>query len=212
MLADHLDQDSCVHVAEQKDKVIGYSVNSCCYQKTPFYKKEIPLFYQRHLFLDPSVQHQAVGLGLQTAGLRYQLGPFWLFRRFAVTFLTSNPQVIRILSLYNEYYPRLDGALPDKVYAFCQQLGSMMGFSRVDRRLLVYGTNETILDGEDYTSRWINFISSGHEKYDQMLLNTVFRSEDGKIIHTGALLVAIGYARPLHFFRRFLESRFRYRR
>jgi hypothetical protein len=210
MLLEHLDQDSCIHVAQQKDKIIGFSVNSCGYQKTPFYKEEIPLFYQRLLYVDPAAQHKAIGLGLQTAGLRYQLGPCWLFRRFAVICLTSNPQVLRAIHQYNEYFPRQDDELTQEVYAFCQQLGPTMGYSRVDRRLLVYGTNETTLEGEDYTSQWMNFLLSGHAKYDQMILDRVFTTRNGRIFHTGALLVAIGYAKPMHFIRRFLEIRFRY--
>jgi hypothetical protein len=88
----------------------------------------------------------------------------------------------------------------------------MMGFSRVDRRLLVYGTNESILEGEDYTSEWMNFIQSGHAQFDQMVLNTAFTTTDGKIAHTGALLMAIGYARPMHFIRRYIEVSVRYHR
>lgn len=210
MLIDHLDQDSCIHVAQQENKIIGFSVNSCSYQKTPFYKKTIPLIYQRLLYVYPTAQHQAIGLCLQIAGLRYQLGPCWLFRRFAAICLTSNPQVLRAIHQYNEYYPRQDDKLPQDVYAFCQQLGPEMGFGRVDRRLLVYGTNETTLEGQDYTSRWMSFLLSGHSEFDQMILERVFATRNGKIFHTGALLVAIGYARPMHFIRRFLETRFRY--
>lgn len=210
MLAEHLDQDSCVHIAEQKDKIIGYSVNSCSYRKTPFHKKDLPVFYQRLLYVDPIVQHKAIGLALQTAGLRYQLGFFWLFRHFVVVCLTSNPQVLRAISQYNQFYPRQDGALAEEVYAFCQQLGPMMGFSRVDRRLLIYGTNETILEGEDYTSEWTSFLRSGHAGFDQMILNTALATRNGKIAHTGALLMAIGYARPMHFIWRFVEVCLKY--
>jgi hypothetical protein len=205
MLVAHLDQDACIHIAAQKDRIIGYSVNSCSYRETPFHGKELPVFYQRLLYVDPAVQHQSVGLELQIAGLCYRLGLLWLLRRFVVVCLTSNPQVLRLISEYNEYYPREDGALPEAVYAFCQQLGPMMGFSRVDRRLLVYGTNESILEGEDYTFEWMNFLRSGHAEYDQMILNTAFSSQNGKIVHSGALLLAIGYVRPMHFMRRFVE-------
>lgn len=210
MLDEHLDPDSCIHIAEQNDKIIGYSVNSCSYRKTPFHKKNIPVFYQHLLYVDPTVQHKAVGLELQIAGLRYQLGFFWLLRRFVVVCLTNNPQVLRIISQYNEYYPRQDGALPEAVYAFCRQLGPMLGFSRIDRRLLVYGTNETILEGEDYTSAWTSFLRSGYAGFDQMVLNTAFASTNGRVVHTGALLLAIGYARPMHFLRRFIKVFLRY--
>ena len=210
MLGAHFDPDSCVHIAQQGEKIIGYSVHTCSYRKTPFHNKDLPVFYQRLLYVDPIVQHQAVGLKLQIAGLRYWLGLLWLFRRFVVVCLTSNPQILRAMSLYNEYYPRQDGALSDEVYAFCQQLGPMLGFSHVDRRLLVYGTNETILEGEDYTAEWMNFLRSGHARFDQMILSTAFAAKNGKIIHTGALLMAIGYARPMHFIRRFIELRLRY--
>lgn len=210
MLDWHLEQDSCVHVAEHESRIIGYSINSREHRVTPFYRDEIPLFYQRQLFVDPALQHEAIGVALQTAGLRYQLGPCWLFRRFAVTFLTANPQVLRVLSLYNEFYPRPDGELPDQIYSFCQLLGPMMGFSRVDRRLLVYGTSKMKLEGEDYTNRWKNSLFSGHAKYDQMVLSTVFEHRDGKLVHTGRLLLGIGYARPTHFIRRFLRILFKY--
>ena len=205
MLAWHLDQEPCVHFAEQDDRIIGYSVTTCSYRKTPFYDKDLPVFYQRLLYLDPIVQHQAVGFKLQTAGLRYQLGALWLFRRYVLVCLTGNPEVLRAVSQYHEHYPREDGALPQEVYEFCQQLGPMMGFSRVDRRLLVYGTNETILEGEDYTPEWNSFLRSGHAMFDQMILNTAFASKNGKIVHSGALLMAIGYARPMHLIRRFIE-------
>jgi hypothetical protein len=211
MLVEHLDQDSCIHVARQENQIIGFSVNSLSYRETPFHKKEIPLVYQRLLYVDPAAQHRAIGLYLQIAGLRYHLGPCWLLRRFAVTCLTSNPQVLRAIHQYNEYYPRQDDELPQEVYAFCQQLGPAMGFSRVDRRLLVYGTNETTLEGEDYTAGWMNFLLSGHGEYDRMILERVFSTRDGRIFHTGALLLAIGYAKPMHFIRRFLEIRFRRR-
>jgi len=39
MFVEHLDRDSCIHVAEQRDKIIGFSVSSCCHRKTPFQKK-----------------------------------------------------------------------------------------------------------------------------------------------------------------------------
>ena len=77
---------------------------------------------------------------------------------------------------------------------------------RVDRRLLVYGTNETPLEGEDYTSRWNSFLLSGHAVFDQMILDRVFATRDGKIFHSGALLLALGYARPMHFIPRYLET------
>jgi hypothetical protein len=211
MLDWHLGQDSSVHVAEHKGHIIGYSFGSCSDRKTPFYKRKIPLFYQRQLFVDPALQHEAIGIALQTSGLRYHLGLFWLFRRFAVTSLTANPQVLRVLSLYNEFYPRPDGAVPDQIYSFCQQLGPMMGFSRVDRHLLVYGTSKKQLEGKDYTFRWENSLSSGNAKYDQMVLNAVFVPRDGKIVHTGRLLLGIGYAKPTHFIRRFLRMLFKYR-
>ena len=212
MLLEHLDQDACVHVAQQNEKIIGFSVSSCGYQRTPFYKKTIPLFYQQLLYLDPAVQHKAIGFGLQTAGLRCQLGPLWLFRRFAVICLTSNPQVLRAIHQYNQYYPRQDDELPQEVYEFCQQLGPIIGFSHVDRCLRVYGTNEMILEGEEYTSQWTSFLLSGHGEYDQMILDRVFVSRNGKVYHSGKLLLAIGYAGPMHFIRRFLEIRLRYYR
>ena len=209
MLVEHLDRDSCILAAQQENQIIGFSVNSCSYRQTPFHYKPIPLVYQRLLYVDPAAQHRTIGLSLQIAGLRYQLGPCWLLRRFAVICLTSNPNVLRAIHQYNEYYPRIDDELPQKVYAFCQQLGPSMGFSRVDRRLMVYGTNETTLEGEDYTSRWKSFLLSGHDAFDQMILDRVFATRDGKIFHNGALLLALGYARPMHFIRRFLETRFR---
>lgn len=211
MLIAHLDQESCIHVAQQENQIIGFSVNSRSYQKTPFHNKPIPLVYQRLLYVDPAAQHRGIGLGLQIAGLRYQLGPCWLFRRFVVICLTSNPKVLRAIHQYNEYYPCIDDELPQRVYAFCQRLGPSMGFSRVDRRLLVYGTNETILEGEDYTSRWNRSLLSGYGTFDQMILDRVFATRDGKVFHTGALLLALGYARPMHFIRRFLQTRFRRR-
>ncbi len=212
MLAEHLDQDTCVHVAEQNNRIIGFSVHSFSCRKTPFFGRDLPVFFQRLLYVDPAVQHRAVGLRLQTAGLRYRLGFFWLIRRFVVVCLTSNPQVLRAINQYNEYYPRRDGALPEPVYAFCQQLGPMMGFDRVDRRLLVYGTNERLLEGEDYSTEWASFLRSGNSEFDQIILQTAFSMKDGKVLHSGALLLAIGYARPMHFLRRFIELSYRYHR
>ena len=210
MLLEHLDEDACVHVAQQNEKIIGFSVCSCRSQRTPFHKNAIPVYFQQLLYLDPGLQHRAIGLGLQTAGLRCQLGPLWLFRRFAVICLTSNPQVLRVIHQYNRFYPRLDDELPREVYEFCQRLGPTIGFSHVDRGLRVSGTNETILEGADYTSQWTSFLLSGHDEYDQMILNRVFVSRNGKVYHSGKLLLAIGYARPMHFIRRFLQSWFRY--
>ena len=212
MLDEHLGQDTCVHVAEQGDRIVGFSVHSFSRRKTPFHKQDLPVFFQRLLYVDPAVQHKAVGLKLQTRGLRFRLGLFWLFRRFVVICLTSNPQVLRAMSQYNEYYPRRDGVLPESVYVFCQQLGSMMGFSRIDRRLLVYGTNETLLEGEDYSSEWASFLRSGHTEFDQMILQTAFSTKNDRVTHSGSLLLAIGYARPMHFLRRFIELSYRYHR
>jgi len=212
MLDEHLDQDTCVHVAEQRERIVGFSVDSFGCRQTPFYRQDLPVFFQRLLYVDPAVQHRAAGLKLQTAGLRYRLGPFWLFRRFVVVCLTSNPQVLRAISQYNEYYPRRDGVLPESVYLFCQQLGPLMGFTRIDRRLLVYGTNETVLEGEDYSAEWTNFLRSGHTVFDRMILETAFSASNGRVVHSGALLLAIGYARPLHFLRRFIELSYRYHR
>jgi hypothetical protein len=76
---------------------------------------------------------------------------------------------------------------------------------------VAYGTNESTLKGTDCTREWEQFLRSGHDIYDQMILNTVFSGEHNKIIHTGALLLAVGYAKPLHFVRRFIDMRWRYR-
>ena len=86
----------------------------------------------------------------------------------------------------------------------------MMGFTRIDRRLLVYGTNETLLEGEDYSSEWASFLSSGDAVFDQMILESAFSTDNGRVAHSGALLLAIGYARPMHFLRRFMELSYRY--
>jgi hypothetical protein len=211
MLLQHLGSDSCVQVAEQNDEIIGISITSCDRSKTPFYKKDVPLFYQRILYVDPGARGRAVGLRLQVAGLGYQLGAFWMFRRFAVICLTNSPKILRAFNQYGEYYPRQAHPVPGKVYEFCQQLGPTMGFERIDQHLLVYGTNESILDGVDYTTKWERFLKSGHASYDRMILNSVFSAKDGKIFHTGVLQMVVGYAGPMHFVLRFLKAKFKYR-
>jgi hypothetical protein len=211
MLLGHFTREACVHLALRQDQVVGFSINSCASTLTPFHGKEIPLFYQAALYVAPEFQHHSVGIHLQLAGLRYHLGPFWTFRRFAVVCLTCNPLILRAFSMYNDYYPRHDREVPPRIHAFCQQLAPMMGFTRIDRGLVARGTNESILEGTDCTLEWEQFLRSGHDIYDQMILNTVFSTEHNKIIHTGALLLAVGYAKPLHFVRRFFEMRWRYR-
>ena len=210
MLLQHIGMDSCVQVAELNDEIIGISINSCSRRKTPFYRKEIPLFYQRILYVDPGARHHAVGLRLQVAGLDYQLGAFWMFRRFVVICLTNSPKILRAFSQYNEYYPRLDHPVPGNVYEFCRQQGSIMGFDRIDQQLLVYGTNESDLDGVDYTTKWEQFLKSGHAKYDRMIINGVFSTKKGKILHAGVLQMVVGYAGPMHFVLRFLKAKFKY--
>lgn len=210
MLLQHLDRDSSVQVAEQNDEIIGISITSCRRSKTPFYKNDIPLFYQRILYVDPDTRGRAVGLRLQVAGLRYQLGAFWMFRRFAVICLTNSPEILRAFNQYSEYYPRQDHPVPGTVYEFCRQLGSIMDFERIDRHLLVYGTNESNLAGVDYTMKWERFLKSGHASYDQMILNGVFVTKDGKILHAGVLQLVVGYAGPMHFVLHFLKAKFKY--
>jgi len=210
MLLQHIGRDSCVQVAEQNDEIIGISITSCSKEKTPFYRKKIPLFYQRIIYVDPGARHQAVGLRLQVAGLDYQLGAFWMFRRFAVICLTNSPKILRAFSQYNDYYPRQDHPVPGNVYEFCRQLRSIMGFERIDQHLLVYGTNESNLDGVDYTTKWERFLRSGHEKYDRMILNSVFSTKDGRILHTGVLQMVVDYAGPMHFVLHFLKAKLKY--
>jgi GNAT superfamily N-acetyltransferase len=210
MLLQHLGRDSCVQVAEQNDEIIGISITSCERSKTPFCKNYIPLFYQRILYVDPDARGRAVGLRLQVAGLRYQMGAFWMFRRFAVICLTNSPKILRAFNQYSEYFPCQDHPVPEKVYEFCRQLGSIMGFERIDRQLLVYGTNESNLAGVDYTTKWERFLKSGHASYDRMILNSVFSMEDGRILHAGVLQLVVGYAGTMHFVLRFLKAKFKY--
>jgi hypothetical protein len=210
MLVEHVTPDACIHIAVQIDRIIGFSINSCDYRKTPFREKEIPLIFQRILYIDPVVQHLGVGIRLQVAGLRYHLGPFWLFRRFAVTCLTNNPSIVRAFSQYDLFYPCQQAPIPVEIHDFCQQLAPAMGFESIDQHLLAYGSNESILDGADYTALWKKFLLSGHHTYDQMILNTVFETRHEKVFHRGALLLVIGYARPMRFIRRYIEVQLQY--
>jgi len=122
MLLEHVSRDVCIHAAVQSDRIIGFSFNSCDYGKTPFCKAEIPLIFQRFLYIDPVVHQRGVGIKLQVAGLRYHLGPFWLFRRFVVICLTNNPLILRAFSQYDVYYPRHEAAIPAGIHDFCQKL------------------------------------------------------------------------------------------
>jgi hypothetical protein len=97
MVGRHINEpDTHAHIAMAGYRVLGFSMHSCHKERTPFHDRKIPLFHQRLLYVDPLVRHIDLGLGLQIPGLRYQLGLFWLFRRFAVISLTNNPLVLTI--------------------------------------------------------------------------------------------------------------------
>jgi hypothetical protein len=210
MLLEHITWDACIHVAVQSDQIIGFSINSCDYRKTPFCKTEIPLIFQKILYIDPVFQKRGVGIKLQIAGLRYHVGLLWIFSRFTVICLTNNPLILRAFSQYDVYYPRQEASIPADIYDFCKQLAPAMGFESIDQRLLVYGTNESILDGADYTLLWKKFLFSGHDSYDQMILNRVFNTRDEKVFHRGTLQLAIGYARSMRFIWQFIKVQLKY--
>jgi hypothetical protein len=205
MIRHHIDAGATTILAMLGKEIVGFSMSSQVTRITPFYKRKIPVLYQRLLYIDPARRKQQIGVRLQIAVLRHHLGIFWLFRRFAMICITDNPLVVRAFGLYKTYYPNTRTSTPEEIISFGESLLPIVGGSSLDKNLLVHGTNESGLTGLDYTSWWRKFLESGHHRYDDLLLSTVFTQSDGKIVHNGVSMLAIGYATPLNFVGRFAQ-------
>lgn len=205
MLQNHLNAGGILQVALIEGDIAGFSVSSCEIRITPFNKREMPVIYQRLLFIDTALRRQLLGISLQIAVLHLHLGPFWLFKRLTLFCLTDNPLIVRAFDLYNIYYPNNQITPTPEVWQFCESLLPLLFGNNLGKNLLVYGTNESMLKDFDYTHWWKKYLASGHTYYDELLLSTVFKPQQGRILHSGALLLVVGYSRPLNLLKRFLQ-------
>ncbi len=205
MLKHHFDAGGQLQLAVMDGDIVGFSVSSCEIRSTPFHEREIPVIYQRLLYVDTTVRRKLLGISLQIAVLRLHLGLFWLFKRFSLFCITDNPLIVRAFGQYNIYYPNAHIEPPPEIFSFCESLLPLLDGTALGKNLLVYGTNESTLKDFDYTNWWKKYLASGYTYYDELLLSTAFKTRQGKILHNGALLLVIGYARRLNFVKRFFQ-------
>ncbi len=76
----------------------------------------------------------------------------------------------------------------------------MLGATGLDEQCRLAGTLDEFRD-MDYTDIWNTHLHKRHNGYDELMLNTVFRQQDGRIISAGMLLFMAAYSRPLQFMR-----------
>lgn len=199
-------QGAYILIAQQAGECIGFSLSSCERRATPFYSTKIPFIYQRQMYVDRNLLGKKVGVHLQIRVLRKHLGPFWLFRRFGLMSITHNPLIVKNFALYSRYYPNInEPSVPQDISHFAQELAKQVGGETIDDKLRVYGTYKSILNGEDYTWWWREYLASGNTDVDNFVLDSLFRTEEDKVIHSGLTFLMIGYATPMNFIKRFIE-------
>lgn len=196
----HLRQADTVRLACHEDRIVGFSIASKHRMLTPFYPRRIGVIFQRMLYLDPAALYQGLGLKLLGFTMRDLFGWWWPFRRFAAICRTQNPVVAKIMNLYDVTYPQHDTPLPAEVREFAEGLLPILGARSLDERCRLVGTLEAFT-GRDYTDIWNRYLHRRHNEYEELMLHSAFREEDGRIINSGAFILMIAYAKPLRFIR-----------
>jgi len=196
----HLRQADTVRLACHEGRIVGFSIASKHKMLTPFYPRRINVIFQRMLYLDPAVLYLGIGLKLLAFTMTDLLGWWWPFRRFAAICRTQNPVVAKIMNMYDLAYPQPDTPLPAEIREFAESLLPILGAKSLDERCRLVGTLESFA-GRDYTDIWYRYLHRRHNEYEELMLHSAFREEDGRIVNSGAFVLMIAYAKPLRFIR-----------
>ena len=196
----HIKQADTVRLAWYEGRIVGFSIASKYKRLTPFYPKPINLLFQRMLYLEPNALYRGLGLRLLGATLRDLFGLFWPFKRFAAICRTQNPVVVKMMNMYNVAYPQYNQPLPDDIRSFSESLLPILNAEKLDVKGRLVGSLEPF-KGMDYTDIWENMFYRGKNPYDDMILDSAFKKEDGRIINSGAFIFLLAYAKPFHFVR-----------
>lgn len=196
----HLVAADTVRLACQDDRIVGFSIASKHKMVTPFHPRRINVIFQRMLYLDPAMLYRGLGLKLLSFTMKDLCGWWWPFRRFAAICRTQNPVVAKIMNMYDVAYPQPSESLPAEVKKFAEGLLPILGAKSLDDQCRLIGTLESFA-GHDYTDIWNRYLHRQRNKYEELMLHSAFREENGRIINSGAFLLMIAYARPLRFIR-----------
>ena len=205
VLYSHIEHADTVRLAWNENQIVGFSIASKLKQNTPFYPAPVNILFQRMLYLDPEVFYHGLGLRLAAATMRDLFGLFWPFKRFVTICRTQNPRVVKLMNMYNVTYPQYNQALPAAIRKYGESLLPLLGASELDPKCRLIGTLDAFKD-KDYTEIFNRFLRYNHNLYENMILESAFRVEDGRIFNSGAFILLIGYARPLHFIRYLLHK------
>lgn len=196
----HLAVADTVRLAYQEGRIVGFSIASKHKMVTPFYPRRIDVIFQRMLYLDPATLYRGLGLKLLSFTMKDLCGWWWPFRRFAAICRTQNPVVAKIMNMYDVTYPQYDKPLPKEIKKFAEGLLPILGAKSLDDCWRLIGTLEPFT-GHDYTDIWNRYLHRRRNEYEDLMLHSAFREENGRIINSGAFILMIAYAKPLRFIR-----------
>lgn len=195
IVRNHLAAADVVVVARKNNVIQGFSVVSVYTMQTPFSSKALPVIYHRMLFLSPDYLKSRIGMTLGVRSYRALLGCFWFAKYFVLFCRTMNPNVVKRIRIFNEYYPESKKDVPRGVFDFALSLSEILESPVIDHQLKLINTFSEFRD-IDATSVWNDYLRSKCEDCEQIILDGAFTKESGRLIGTGNAQLLIGYNKP----------------
>jgi hypothetical protein len=191
----HIDEADVIVLARRQNKIIGFSIASLSTIQTPFYKHAVPAIYQRMLFVAPDILKKRIGITLGVKTYRSLLGWLWFAKRFVLYCRTMNPNVVKRIQLFSEYYPRYREQIPAEVMSFAQSLAPRLETASINEQLKLIDVFSEY-GNIDATNTWNLYLHSHCRECEEIVLDGCFTREEGRLIYTGNAQLLIGFNRP----------------
>jgi hypothetical protein len=185
------------YLFKEEGRILAFHSFSIFKEKTPFYKKEIPVIY-----INLSFKKQNAAASIKNYAkwsnahfLKENIGRFWYFKKFALIFLTNNPKLAeRSSKVFYESYPSYKGDTSEDVQAFCSNFvfkNLKIVDSKINHNLVL---EKRIPYKMDISSNWEKlYKASDSEQNNFFLKEEVLSSEKNKLFLTGNLMLFMGH-------------------
>ena len=111
------------YLYKKDDKILAFQAFNLFFKKTPFYHKEIPIIYICISYKNPKADKYIKDYAKKSNlhFIKKQLGIFWFFKPFLVSFITNNPKLLtRISKPFLTHYPNYKTSTPEEIYLFAK--------------------------------------------------------------------------------------------
>ena len=189
----HLAHNPTVLLAHHQGRLVGFQTLSAYQVQTPFRRKKMTLIYGGLALQDMGAAGRGIAYRMATRYMRDILGPFWVFRDYAVLFGTFNPRLIQLLGMQHQLYLPTDQALTPPVIQFVKDFVRQKRANPhpINDQLVITSTNP-ILTRSEITPQWPRLYRASEERYNQLAYQLkLIEQTDGRHYLVGSALLVL---------------------